>query len=188
MDASTIAVLLRRLESVERSHRRLKAVVACVGLAVAAAVLMGQVRPGGTTIEAQEFVVKDAAGAVRARLGAGPGVVSLNLIHDTGRSSLVVSANKAQGPHLALADAAGKIKGLVLLSEEAVGMYLSPVDATGAPSSSRAIFEINRQGPGGFALYDRNGRVRAWLGAVADDGTSAAVIQDNNGAVTWKAP
>jgi hypothetical protein len=188
MDASTIAVLLRRLEAVERSNRRLKALAACVGLALIAATLMGQVRPGSPTVEAQEFVVKDASGAVRARLGTSAGLVSLNLLHDAGRASLVVSANKAQGAHLALADTTGKIKGLLMLNEQAVGMYLSPVDATGAPRSPRAVFEVHTQGPGGFAVYDRNGHTRALVGAISEDGSSVAVIQDQNGTVTWRAP
>jgi len=187
MDAS-MTVLLRRLEALERSNHRLKSLVACVGLALAAAALMGQVRPTTTTIEAQEFVVKDANGAARARLGTSAGLVSLNLLHDAGRASLVVSANKAQGAHLALADTTGKIKGLVMLNEQAVGMYLSPVDATGAPRSPRAVFEVHAQGPGGFAVYDRNGHARALVGAIAEDGNSIAVIQDGNGAITWRAP
>jgi hypothetical protein len=40
----------------------------------------------------------------------------------------------------------------------------------------------------GFAVYDRNGHARALVGAIAEDGSSVAVIQDGNGAVTWKAP
>jgi len=191
MDASMIPDLVRRLEAVERSNRRLKALAACVGLALTAVVLMGQARPAAptaATLEAQEFVVKDATGTVRARLGTTATGASLNLIHDAGRASLVVSSNKAQGSHLALADPTGKIKGLLLLSEQAIGMYLSPVDATGAPKSPRAVFEVHSQGPGGFAVYDRNGHARALVGAIAEDGTSVAVIQDKDGAVTWRAP
>ena len=191
MDASMIPDLTRRLEAVERSNRRLKALAACVGLALTAVVLMGQARPAAPiaqTVEAQEFVVKDASGVVRARLGTAPTGASLNLFHEAGRASLVVAANKAQGAHLALADTSGKIKGLMLLSEQAIGMYLSPVDATGAPKSPRAVFEVHTQGPGGFAVYDRNGHTRALVGAIAEDGTSVAVIQDKDGGVTWKAP
>jgi hypothetical protein len=132
--------------------------------------------------------VKDARGVVRARLGASAGLVSLNLVHDAGRASLVVTGNKAQGAHLALADTQGKIKGLVMMNEQTVGMYLSPVDATGEPRSPRAIFEVNSQGPGGFAVFDRHGARRALVGAIAEDGSSVAVIQDGSGTVTWRAP
>jgi hypothetical protein len=47
---------------------------------------------------------------------------------------------------------------------------------------------VHTQGPGGFAVYDRNGHTRALVGAIAEDGTSIAVIQDKDGGVTWKAP
>jgi hypothetical protein len=188
MDMLALSVLLRRLDALERNNRRLKALAAGVGLAIAAAALMGQARPAPVIVEAQEFVVKDPSGTVRARLGASASGASLQLNHDSGRASLVASANKAQGTHLALADAAGKIKGLVVLNQEAVGVYLSPVDATGSPRAPRAVFEVHNGGQGGFAVYDRNGHARALVGAIADDGASVAVIQDKDGAISWKAP
>jgi hypothetical protein len=157
-------------------------------LALAAAALMGQARATPVTVEAQEFVVKDPSGTVRARLGTSPGGASLNLLHDAGRASLVASPNKEQGTHLAFADVTGKIKGLFVLNQEAVGLYLSPVDATGAPRAPRAVFEVHNGGQGGFAVYDRNGNARALVGAIANDGTAVAVIQDRDGAITWKAP
>jgi hypothetical protein len=54
----------------------------CTALGLTAVTLMGQARPVPQTIEAQEFVVKDAAGTVRARLGTSPAGASLNLIHE----------------------------------------------------------------------------------------------------------
>lgn len=188
MDASTMTVLMQRLEHLERSHRRFKAAAACALLGLAAVVLMGQARPPAQTIEAQEFVVKDPTGAVRARLGAQATGASLHLYHEAGRATLMVSSGKAQGAHLSLADTTGKIKGLLLLNQETVGMYLSPVDATGPPRAPRVVFEVLNQGTGGFAVYDRNGQTRALLGAIAEDGTSVGVVQDKEGAVVWRAP
>jgi hypothetical protein len=188
MDASVISVLLQRVERAERIQRRFTAVATCLVVAAVAAAIMGQARPVTQTIEAQEFVVKDASGTVRARLGASASGVSLQLSHDAGRASLVVSANKAQGAHLSLADVAGKIKGLVVLNQETVGVYLSPADATGVPHASRVVFEVQNHGTGGLAVYDQNGQVRALLGAIAEDGTSVAVIQNKEGAIAWKAP
>jgi hypothetical protein len=180
--------LIERLERLERSHRRLKAWAACLLVVAATVAVMGQARPGPQTIEAQEFLVKDPAGTVRARLGAYPTGASLNLFHEAGRATLMVSANKAQGTHLSLADSSGRIKGLVVLNQESVGVYLSPVDATGPPKSPRVVFEVQNQGMGGFAVYDKNGQTRALMGAIAEDGTSVGVVQDKEGAVVWKAP
>ena len=187
MDTSMIPMLLERLEKLERSNRRLKLAGLVLVVGLAAIGVMGQARPL-QTVEAQEFVVKDAGGVVRARLGASQSAASLNLFHEGGRASLVVSGGRGQGAHLAISDAAGKIKGLLLLNPETVGLYMSPVDATGPPKAPRVVFEILNQGPGGFALYDRNGQTRVRFGADSDDGTSQATILDASGRLVWKAP
>jgi len=187
MDVSTIPVLLQRLDKLERSNRRLKLSGLAVLFGLAVFGLMGQARPL-QTVEAQEFVVKDAGGVVRARLGASPSAVSLSLSHEGGRASLVVSGGRGQGAHLAITDVAGKIKGLLLLNPETVGLYLSPVDATGPPKSPRVVFEVLNQGTGGFAFFDRNGVARTLVGAVSDDGSSFASIYDASGKQAWKAP
>jgi hypothetical protein len=188
MDESMNPVLLQRLEKLERSNRRLKLSGLAVLFGLAAFGLMGQARPPLQTVEAQEFVVKDAAGVVRARLGASASAVSLSLSHEGGRANLVVSGGRGQGAHLAVSDSAGKVKGLLLLSPETVGLYLSPVDATGPPKSPRVVFEVLNQGTGGFAFYDKNGVTRALVGAVSDDGSSLVVVQDASGKPAWKAP
>jgi hypothetical protein len=188
MDASVIPIMLQRLERLERSNRRLKLGGLAVLIGLAALGVMGQARPPLQVVEAQEFVVKDAGGVVRARLGASPSAVSLSLSQEGGRANLVVSGGRGQGAHLAVADSAGKVKGLLLLSPETVGLYLSPVDATGPPRSPRVVFEVLNQGTGGFAFYDRNGQTRALVGAVSDDGSSLVVVQDAAGKPVWKAP
>lgn len=188
MDVSMIPVLMQRLDKLERSNRRLKLSGLIVLVGLVAVGLMGQARPPLQTVEAQEFVVKDAGGAVRARLGASPSAASLTLSHEGGRASLVVSGGRGQGAHLAVSDSAGKVKGLLLLNPETVGLYLSPIDATGPPKSPRVVFEVLNQGTGGFAFYDKNGVTRALVGAVSDDGSSLMVLQDAAGKPAWKAP
>ena len=68
MDASANAGLLRRLEQLERSNRRLKILAVVVLLGLGGIGVMGQARPPAQIVEAQEFIVKDANGNVRARL------------------------------------------------------------------------------------------------------------------------
>jgi hypothetical protein len=114
--------------------------------------------------------------------------VSLSLSHEGGRANLMVLGGRGQGAHLAVSDSAGKVKGLLLLNPETVGLYLSPVDATGPPKSPRVVFEVLNQGTGGFAFYDKNGVTRALVGAVSDDGSSLMVVQDAAGKPAWKAP
>jgi hypothetical protein len=188
MDVSMIPVLIQRLDKLERSNRRLKLSGLIVLVGLTAFAMMGQARPPLQTVEAQEFVVKDAGGAVRARLGASPSAASLTLSHEGGRASLVVLGGRRQGAHLTVSYAAGKVKGLLLLNPETVGLYLSPIDATGSPKSPRVVFEVLNQGTGGFAFFDRNGVARTLVGAVSDDGSSFASVYDASGKQTWKAP
>lgn len=188
MNSIANPLLLERLERLERSNRRLKICGLVTLLGLAGVFAMGQARPPLQTVEAQEFVVKDASGVVRARLGTSQSAASLSLSHEGGRVNLVASGVRGQGAHLAMADGAGKIKGLLLLNPETVGLYLSPVDATGPPKSPRVVFEVLNQGSGGFGFFDRNGVARALMGAVSDDGGSFVSIFDPAGKQVWKAP
>src|SRR2546422_1423096 len=70
MDTSANSGLMRRLERLERSNRRLKIFAAAVLVGLAAIGVMGQARPPAQIVEAQEFIVRDTNGTVRARLGA----------------------------------------------------------------------------------------------------------------------
>jgi hypothetical protein len=188
MDVSGVPALLERLERLERSNRWLKICGLVVLVALAAVGTMGQARPALQTVEAQEFVVKDAGGVIRARLGASQSGASLNLSHEGGRANLVVSGGRGQGAHLVVTDSAGKVKSLLLVNPETVGLYLSPVDASGPPRSPRVVFEVLNQGTGGFAFFDRNGQSRAQVGSVSDDGSSQIMILDAAGKPFWKVP
>ena len=188
MDVSVVPALLERLERLERSNRWLKICGLVVLVALAAVGMMGQARPALQTVEAQEFVVKDAGGVIRARLGASQSGASLNLSHEGGRANLVVSGGRGQGAHLVVTDSAGKVKSLLLVNPETVGLYLSPVDASGPPRSPRVVFEVLNQGTGGFAFFDRNGQSRAQVGSVSDDGSSQIMVLDAAGKPFWKVP
>jgi hypothetical protein len=85
-------------------------------------------------------------------------------------------------------DSAGKVKSLLLVNPETVGLYLSPVDASGPPRSPRVVFEVLNQGTGGFAFFDRNGQSRAQVGSVSDDGSSQIMVLDAAGKPFWKVP
>src|SRR5207245_7828874 len=108
--------------------------------------------------------------------------------HEGGRANLVVSGGRSQGAHLVVTDSAGRVKSLLLVNPESVGLYLSPVDASGPPRSPRVVFEVLNQGTGGFAFYDRNGQSRAQLGSVSDDGSTQVMVLDASGKAFWKAP
>ena len=76
MDVSMIPGLLQRLEKLERSNRRLKLSGLVVLFGLLAFGVMGQARPPLQTVEAQEFVVKDAGGNVLFNSNGPAGEVS----------------------------------------------------------------------------------------------------------------
>ena len=59
--------IAQRLERLERSERRWRRLAACGVLGVAAVALMGQ-KPASRVVEAERFVLRDAAGHARAEL------------------------------------------------------------------------------------------------------------------------
>ena len=98
--------IVERLQKVEKQNRTLKRFGLGFLLLIGAAVTMGQARPSRTA-EAEQFVVKDPQGHMRAMLGFSLGAPMLNLYDKVGvtKASLVVGANGI--PVLSLFDAAG---------------------------------------------------------------------------------
>ena len=119
MNEPTMETLARRLDKVERENRWLKR-AGVVALAVIAAVaLMGQgirktAPPGkpGKIVGAEQFIVHDARGGVRAELGTLPnGTVRLVLYDrgNPGETRVILSAGPETSPALSFSDNAGKV-------------------------------------------------------------------------------
>lgn len=91
--------LTTRLARLERETRRSKRITLVVVLAAAAVVLMGQTAPHRTpkSLEAEEFVLRDSRGQVRASLGTtqNPSATVLQIHGDNGkpRTRLTVSSD-----------------------------------------------------------------------------------------------
>jgi hypothetical protein len=141
--------------------------------------------PGSKTLEAGEFVLKDAAGRVGARLDMGPAGPRLVLYGESGkpRAALSVLGEKpgliledandkvrvALGvgdnvPYFFLADASGKTGMSLGFTDNRP--FLSLNDANGTPRASLGIGSDNEPG---LYLYDINGKPRVFLGTVLDD-------------------
>jgi len=83
--ATDMESLGKRLSRLERENRWLKRIGGITLLGVAAVVLMGQAAPRKVTkvIEAEEFILRDGTGKVRARLGsAADGSPGLELLDE----------------------------------------------------------------------------------------------------------
>ena len=99
MTESTLDTMRNRLDRLERESRRLKRVTLVVGLGAAAALVMGQTAPHRSirTLDAEEFVLRDSRGQIRASLGTtqGPTATILQIQGDNGkpRTRITVSGD-----------------------------------------------------------------------------------------------
>jgi len=121
MDEPTMETLARRLDRVERENRRMKQAGVVALAVIVAVVLMGQATwklapPGkpGKIIGAEQFIVHDARGGVRAELGTLPnGTVRLVLYDrgNPGQTRVILSAGPETSPALSFSDKAVKASG-----------------------------------------------------------------------------
>ncbi len=119
MNEPTMETLARRLDKVERENRRLKRSGVVALAVIAAIVLMGQAAsklapPGkpGKVVGAEQFIVHDARGGVRATLGTLPGGTVRLVLYDRGNSGetrVILSAGPEGSPVLSFFDKAGKV-------------------------------------------------------------------------------
>jgi hypothetical protein len=99
MTESTLDTLRKRLERLERESRRLKRATLVVIVGATAALLMGQIAPYRSvkTLEAEEFLLRDSRGQIRASLGTSqsPSATILQFHGDNGkpRTRVTVSAD-----------------------------------------------------------------------------------------------
>lgn len=119
MDGTRMENLSKRLDRVERENRYLKQAGVAALTVIAAGVLMGQgirktAPPGkpGKIVGAEQFIVHDARGGVRAELGTLPdGTVRLVLYDrgNPGETRVVLSAGPDRSPGLTFSDRDGKV-------------------------------------------------------------------------------
>ncbi len=119
MDDATIETLERRLDRVERENRWLKQAGVVALAVIAAIVLMGQATwklapPGkpGKVVGAEQFIVHDARGGVRAELGTLPNGTVRLILYDRGNpgeTRVILSAGPETSPALSFSDKAGKV-------------------------------------------------------------------------------
>ncbi|MBI4464281.1 MAG: hypothetical protein HY647_06210 [Acidobacteria bacterium] len=161
--ATELNDVLKRLEKLERQNRRLKQIGAVALVVIAALVLMGQAFPTRTvaaqsspqrTVEANEFILRDGDGKVRAMLTSS----GLNLIDVDGNLRAAVGVTPV-GPVLMLQAADQKTRAVLALELGVPILRLYTDDKGGA------LIAMRPNGPN-FTLFDANeqGRVVAALG------------------------
>jgi len=152
MDADRIAVLERELSRLQRVTAMLAA-----GFLL---LLVWRLLPGPPALEAREFRLRDARGAVRGALG----------MLDEER------------PMLRLNDVNGKARALLYLNPDRGGT-LRLLDTGG---ESRLAFLLTDDGRPEIHVADAGGRTRTWLG-LATAHRAALIVGDSAG-VFWTTP
>lgn len=95
--------VVTRLTRVEKENRWFKRLLAALLLVAIALLVMGQARVPSRKIEAQKFVLVDAAGREQAVLQSVGGLPSLDLINPSNRIGASFSL-AAEGPSLMIGD------------------------------------------------------------------------------------
>jgi hypothetical protein len=148
------AEVTRRLERLELSQRRWQRLAACGVLGLAAVALMGQSgRPATRVVEAERFVLRDAAGHARAELMAeGEQSVALRFKDADGMPRLTLGVENGSAL-LVLNERGGRLRaGLVALPHGAPGLTFY-----GTNGKARAEFNLTREGTPALMFSDRDG-------------------------------
>lgn len=116
-----LAVVVARLEKVERQNRRMKFTGISVLLLAAVGLLMGQAQPKGQTVEAEEFVLRDSVGTRLARLGLADGLPVLTFFDRTGTTRVRLQVWGVSKTEFTLSGETGQSPGWVTLNVDKQG-------------------------------------------------------------------
>ena len=121
MTESTLDTLRNRLDRLERESRRLKRVTLVVVVGAAAALVMGQTAPHRPirTIDAEEFVLRDSRGQIRASLGTtqDPTATILQIHGDNGKPRTRVTVSSDGTSSLEFMDSGDRVRLLLGLRD-----------------------------------------------------------------------
>jgi hypothetical protein len=179
-----LALVVGRLEKVERENRRLKCAGIVVLLLAVGGLLMGQASPKSKTVEAEAFVLRDASGTERAAWHSSPeGGAALTFFDQAGKPRAQVRVDRDGAPGLLLFDQAGN--GRAMLRADRDG---SPhLTLTDQGARTRAVLRVETNGSPGLVFYDQIGMSRATL-YVIPDGSATLQLSDKAERVFWRVP
>lgn len=157
--------LAKRVDDLEKQNRRFKQVGLSVLVFAMCAAFMAQAAPK-RTVDAEEFVLHDASGRVRAKLFMLADSPSLQLMDEKGaaRAALTVDS-QGVGPGLVLTDISGKPRVAMAVSND-------PTEGPGVllmDSSGKVRMQLTAPDNAGLQFYDANGKARVLL-QVSDNG------------------
>jgi len=154
-----ITRLEHQQDALKRANRRWRLTAAALMLFIGPAFLMGETPAApGRSIEAQQFVLRGADGAIRGVMGIGDdGSVGINLNDVKGRSRITLDLAADGSPGLDFYDQDGKLRTTLALGPAGtpgLGLY----DPSG---KLRTSLDVPAHQTPGLAFYHRDGKP-AW--------------------------
>ena len=184
-----------RLSRLEKQNRRCKQLGVAALLVVVSLIGMAQA-PSSKTVEANEFILRDGSGNVRARLSmnesrSGPEMV---LLDEKGRSRIKLEGfnESLYGGSVTVFNSQGQLRGLFTGRDNGGGISL--LNSEGHPGTT--LFPGDVWVAGGIRLEDDDG-FAAWLGrtnllyegeAHTASAASLILVDNPHRKVIWKAP
>jgi hypothetical protein len=160
-DDAALIEIRQRFAKLEKQNRRLKRLGAAALVAAASLALLGQA-PAKRTVEANEFILRDGAGKVRARLAMHEklGTPQLLLFDDKGNESIGLTAG-FEGDKVNLTD-----------GSKAPERYGGSVDIFDGQGREREMLQANDLDGGevmigGFADFDKRGVTQVRAGSIS---------------------
>jgi hypothetical protein len=187
--SDVLSTMTCRLDRLERRNRRLQGALAVILLLGGTVGVLGQAGPSGKTVEAERFVVRDAAGKVRAELGitdqggakldlgtadgrrvaylGGDGATTLFTLHGTTGSWNLSLGPPPLGNHLALLDADHSVR--LTLGSGAAEKGAAGLELWDGSKRIRGRLLVLPTGDAALGFYDAAGQVRLSLDLLATD-------------------
>jgi hypothetical protein len=194
-DRRDLKELQDRLSRLEEQNHRFKQLGVAALLIVVSLMLMAQA-PSSKAVEANEFILRDGGGNVRARLSmnearSGPEMV---LLDEKGRPRIKLEgfSESLSGGSVTVFNSQGQLRGLFTGRDNGGGISL--LDTEGHPRTT--LFPGDLWIAGGIRLEDDDG-FAAWLGrtnllyegeARTASAASLILVDNPHRRVIWKAP
>ncbi len=133
----TLARLEARVQTLEHARQRWR-LAGLMAALLSATLVLGAQTSGPRSIEAQGFILRDASGAMRARLGMVDGAPSLALYDSNARLRAAIAV-ETEGPILSLFNGDGTPR--LVIGARGDQAFVILRDADGAPRAAMAVQE-----------------------------------------------
>lgn len=179
--------LQQRLAKLEKQNRTFRRTAIALLVAVGAVLLMGQAAPKHRVIEAEKFVLTDAAGRMRANLSTNEGRTMLMLYALHGDSGLQLSVDDKDNPVIMFHGKKGEPNAalgsefIAFTTDMTHGAFLSYTKENGP----RLALDDDQ----GYSARLSSGKlVTPKTGETHQTSAASLILFDNDESVIWKAP